>query len=1110
MNPWLGLASYSEESLNNYHFYGRDKSIETLVRKIKDNLFVTLYGRSGIGKSSLLQAGVIPVLKKEGYYPVVIRFDTTDKEEPLARILWTSLTDALSKAGIEFKLYGKEYEPDFEDVHVLRMLFASGVFLKEEREIIPVMIFDQFEEILYRQPEKSRLLLQQLYAMIDDNLDINLACQEWQDDTNFRIVISIREDDLYLLEDTIDTLNLEDFKENRYRLLPLTPEEAREIIMKPAPEVFKSDEIEEIADEIIAQSSSNVTSQINTIMLSLLCFLLYEKNYQPGKTVTLDNVKTHRENLLESYYLEVTKDLPKEEKNYLEDNLIDESGRRSYIYLSDLKEHAPHAEKYLLDSRDKLLNLNQERVEYVHDQLAQAIARLKSVRTRKTYRTIWTWILGIVLYALLLVSLSFFPRGIYDYRIVDIDNIHQSSKERPVKYLESEGLDYITKNTVVEHIISSKNDVPDKLYVADCPNLKSIVIRNKNLKLEVVDCPSLVNIWTPEDYDKKIPVGNCPNLKEDSRINNDHRSHVSKRAPQYLLGKEIYDSENKTLLINSLNGIINFTTDFFELNDNEKRQTTLYVPFGYKDRFQILKEYSGFKEIKELKLRNSWFHHMKVSYGWFGDHIYALIAVILIIVILFVTFPQFTLFCILSWMAFYWLSFNILFPARQPVAVIIGFAATLVVLLIIYQNWLPLLFKKSGRRQISANIKKSFKRVRSFDYRNAKNRRMILICSIGLIIGLVGWIIYQNHDTANQKNVQLLKDVKLLLNQGKNTKAYFLITEFYDRLSRQEKEEADTILKYLRNPHTPLLEVYGSHINWSPDGKRIYYRNEIDEIIILDWLNNEDINLTKLFNITETEDNPLFNKDGSQIILPSRYSTKYVVNLEKLDLDSLNSSWKTGFSRDGRHLYFNHNDKLFVKDLKDGNIISKSYNLEEDSWVGDWIVAINDTLLVYRGKDNINIYNPYLKNDSLMGGVVRKIPVDGYRYLQSGSSDPKYIISDVGLINWTTGEFIKFDEGSRIINNRVEDVKMENYKTYSDSIKEKRLADFDLVSKKIGKKEFRGLDSELTGLDFYVDPSFSFLLMQGYRRITIFYMGDNPKDKFKGFKLDEREIEKYR
>ena len=77
-NPWLGWASYDEKSLSQgYHFKGRSSEISELFSLIENNLLVTIYGKSGIGKTSILNAGVFPSLKAAGYLPIVCRCGTS-------------------------------------------------------------------------------------------------------------------------------------------------------------------------------------------------------------------------------------------------------------------------------------------------------------------------------------------------------------------------------------------------------------------------------------------------------------------------------------------------------------------------------------------------------------------------------------------------------------------------------------------------------------------------------------------------------------------------------------------------------------------------------------------------------------------------------------------------------------------------------------------------------------------------------------------------------------------------------------------------------------------------------------------------------------------------
>ena len=72
-NPWLGLSSYSEET--RAYFHGRDDETAELARRVQRKLLTVLFGQSGLGKTSLLRAGLVPRLRAEGYCPVYVRVD---------------------------------------------------------------------------------------------------------------------------------------------------------------------------------------------------------------------------------------------------------------------------------------------------------------------------------------------------------------------------------------------------------------------------------------------------------------------------------------------------------------------------------------------------------------------------------------------------------------------------------------------------------------------------------------------------------------------------------------------------------------------------------------------------------------------------------------------------------------------------------------------------------------------------------------------------------------------------------------------------------------------------------------------------------------------------
>ena len=71
--PWLGLSSFTEATRGFFH--GREDEVGELSRRVQRKLLTILFGQSGLGKTSILQAGIVPRLRPEGYCPVYVRVD---------------------------------------------------------------------------------------------------------------------------------------------------------------------------------------------------------------------------------------------------------------------------------------------------------------------------------------------------------------------------------------------------------------------------------------------------------------------------------------------------------------------------------------------------------------------------------------------------------------------------------------------------------------------------------------------------------------------------------------------------------------------------------------------------------------------------------------------------------------------------------------------------------------------------------------------------------------------------------------------------------------------------------------------------------------------------
>ena len=65
--PYRGIHPF--RYIDHAYYFGREELIEELLTRIMLYRMVILFGESGVGKSSLLNAGVIVALKKKGYHP---------------------------------------------------------------------------------------------------------------------------------------------------------------------------------------------------------------------------------------------------------------------------------------------------------------------------------------------------------------------------------------------------------------------------------------------------------------------------------------------------------------------------------------------------------------------------------------------------------------------------------------------------------------------------------------------------------------------------------------------------------------------------------------------------------------------------------------------------------------------------------------------------------------------------------------------------------------------------------------------------------------------------------------------------------------------------------
>ena len=97
--PWPGLFPFKEEQHN--FFFGRDDEIDELLHCVKRETITLLFGKPGLGKSSILQAGLFPLLRRDGFLPVYIRLKFSEVAEALISQVKSAVVEAIEKGNFE-------------------------------------------------------------------------------------------------------------------------------------------------------------------------------------------------------------------------------------------------------------------------------------------------------------------------------------------------------------------------------------------------------------------------------------------------------------------------------------------------------------------------------------------------------------------------------------------------------------------------------------------------------------------------------------------------------------------------------------------------------------------------------------------------------------------------------------------------------------------------------------------------------------------------------------------------------------------------------------------------------------------------------------------------
>jgi hypothetical protein len=314
-------------------FFGRDMEKKELFYQVCLEKVVVLFGKSGLGKSSLLNAGVSPQLEEKGFLPITVRFSPPKKKDVegekengnYKKNNPENNTDAdeenllirdfiISFKGFNFKkkiLYNGQDPKLWEYVKatpfneivekdqtpVLWDYIQRTKETKKNNEpvtVIPVFIFDQFEQFFYHTVKHQQEFLSQLAEIVHDetpyrilewitNIDYEKRTREqidWHQPPAVKLIFALRSDKLANMQSVVPFIP--SMLRNRYELKPLTNSQAMDAIRQPAlkdlgPDygptfTYEPDTLNKIVTEL-----SSGSNEIESSQLQIVCHFIENK-----------------------------------------------------------------------------------------------------------------------------------------------------------------------------------------------------------------------------------------------------------------------------------------------------------------------------------------------------------------------------------------------------------------------------------------------------------------------------------------------------------------------------------------------------------------------------------------------------------------------------------------------------------------------------------------------------------------------------------------------------------------------------------------------------------------------------------------------------------------
>jgi hypothetical protein len=391
--PWPGLAAFAEK--DSTKFSGRESECGAVIEMLCRESVALLFGKSGLGKTSLLLAGVCPRLRALKWLPVYVRIKYIDNAPLPDEQMASELHKAIDQASdIGFSLTKPREQPTI------------------------VFILDQFEEIFTsgkRSPNAQRVieaLDEMLHSarMSFENAVLTFRHPRLPKPITYKVLFSVREDFLPEFDRVAITFGALTY--NRMRLTAMKGDKALQAIIVPGSDLLEKQAAFAILDAATRSANQRANTQteaalmahdVNPALLSLLCTEINERRIRNRqRMITPELVTGSRDTILNDFLDRAFDGVPYRVRTYVERTLVTDDGFREREPLSRAcKQTRTTKDVYELLQKRRLIEIEEDRgatwIELTHDILVGAVLNSrKERRTRKKLVVISGGLIGVI------------------------------------------------------------------------------------------------------------------------------------------------------------------------------------------------------------------------------------------------------------------------------------------------------------------------------------------------------------------------------------------------------------------------------------------------------------------------------------------------------------------------------------------------------------------------------------------------------------------------------------------------------------------------------------------------------------------------------------------